>query len=267
MMKLSISNIVWGAEEDEEMYLFLQESDFAGLEIAPTRIFPEMPYEHLREAEVWAHELKQRYGLNISSMQSIWYGHTEKLFGTEEERRILTDYTKRAILFAEVIGCRNIVFGNPKNRDTDSVSRDWPVAVDFFKEVGDYAKAHHTCIALEPNPTMYNTRFMNLTEQAVEMACKSGSEGIRVNIDLGTILCNNEDIRYLEEVKGYINHVHISEPGLSLIEYRPELHGKVMRMMRDLDNVYVSIEMARQPVEKVKGVIRYIKSLADEVAG
>ena len=121
MIKLSISNIAWGMEQDAEMGQFLQDSGFQGLEIAPTRIFPEAPYDKLAEAKVWAEELNTKYGLEVPSMQSIWYGHQEKIFGTKEERRVLVDYTKKAVDFAEVIGCRNLVFGNPRNRDTDDV--------------------------------------------------------------------------------------------------------------------------------------------------
>lgn len=265
-MKLSISNIAWGTEQDEEMYQFLQQSGFEGLEIAPTRIFPERPYEHVSEAAAWARSLKNEYGLCISSMQSIWFGHTEKIFGSKEERYILKNYTKQAILFAEAIGCHNLVFGNPKNRDTDNVAENMPVAIDFFKEIGDYAKEHNTCVALEPNPTLYNTRFMNTTDQAVEMVYKSCSEGIKVNVDLGTILYNNEDLDYLTGIKEYINHIHISEPGLILIERRPELHRQVIKLGQELDQVFVSVEMAKQPIDKVKAILQYIKSLADDVA-
>lgn len=265
-MKLSISNIAWGVEQDEEMYVFLQKSGFNGLEIAPTRIFPQRPYEHLNEATIWAHKLKNEYGLSISSMQSIWFGHTEKIFGSEEERTILKDYTKQAILFAEAIGCHNLVFGNPKNRDTDNIANHMPIAIDFFNEIGDFAKEHNTCVALEPNPTLYHTRFMNTTEQAVEMAYQTRSEGIKINVDLGTILYNNEELNYLFKIKEYINHIHISEPGLILIEQRPDLHRQILRLGQELNQVFVSIEMAKQPVDKVKATIQYIKSLANEMA-
>ena len=50
-MKLSISNIAWSTEHDNTMYQFLKDNGFDGLEIAPTRIFPEKPYEHLSEAK------------------------------------------------------------------------------------------------------------------------------------------------------------------------------------------------------------------------
>lgn len=264
-MKLSISNIAWGAEHDLEMYHFLQETGYNGLEIAPTRLFPEMPYDHLGEAKDWAEELKDEYGLLAPSMQSIWYGHQEKIFGTKEERKILVDYTKKAIDFAEVIGCSNLVFGNPKNRDTEDVAGNYPTAIDFFREIGDYAAEHNTVIAIEANPVIYNTRFLNTTEQAVEMAYKCGSEGVRVNVDLGTIIYNEEDINYLKQVPEYINHVHISEPGLILIEKR-ELHVNLFELLKEIGyERYVSIEMGNKgDLGAVKSIVKYIHSIEHE---
>ena len=42
-MRLSISNIGWVSESDEQIYKIMKKLDFRGLEIAPTRIFPESP--------------------------------------------------------------------------------------------------------------------------------------------------------------------------------------------------------------------------------
>lgn len=260
-MKLSISNIAWSSENDTEMYRFLQEIGFQGIEIAPTRVFPFSPYDNISEAKVWAENLKKKYSLLIPSMQSIWFGHSEKIFGTANERNILIEYTRKAIDFAEAIGCRNLVFGNPRNRETNDINNVMPVAIDFFKEIGDYAVEHNTVIALEANPVIYNTHFMNYTSQAVEMAYKIGSAGIRVNVDLGTIIHNGEDIQYLRQIPEYINHVHISEPFLNQIEPR-EIHQQLFSILIDLDySGFVSIEMSNKgDIKKVKDVIRYIKS-------
>jgi len=258
-MNLSISNIAWGAEHDIEMYQFLMEFGYNGLEIAPTRLFPEKPYDHLSEAKDWAEELEEKYGLTVPSMQSIWYGHQEKIFGSKEDRKILVNYTKKAVDFAEVIGCKNLVFGNPKNRDTDDVQGNYPTAIDFFREIGDYALEHHTIIAIEPNPTIYNTRFINYTEQAVEMAYRCGSDGIKVNVDLGTIIYNDEDINYLKQIPEYINHVHISEAGLIPIEQRI-LHDTLFSVLKDIGyDKFVSIEMGnKNNLEQVKTIMEYI---------
>lgn len=260
-LKLSISNIAWSTENDIEMYRFLQETGFQGLEIAPTRIFPHNPYNHVSEARIWAEKLKDNYSLVIPSMQSIWHGHSEQIFGSAEERKILIEYTRKSIDFAEAIGCKNLVFGNPKNRDTNEVDSVMPIAIDFFKEIGDYAAEHNTVIALEANPIIYNTHFMNYTYQAVEMAYKANSAGIRVNVDLGTIIHNEEDVYSLKQISEYINHVHISEPFLNQIEPK-KIHQQLFTILKDMDySGFVSIEMANKgDIQKVKETIKYIKS-------
>ena len=261
MIKLSISNIAWAAEHDTEMYQFLKDTGFQGLEIAPTRVYPDAPYDKLAKAKEWASMLKEKYGLEVPSMQSIWYGHQEKIFGTKEDRQILVDYTKKAIDFAEIIGCKNLVFGNPKNRDTDDAAGNYHLALAFFREIGEYALEHNTCIAIEPNPTIYNTRFINRTDQAVELAYKCDSQGVKVNVDLGTIIYNEEDINYLKQIPEYINHVHISEPGLNLIEHR-ELHSLLLKVLNAISyNRYVSIEMGnKENLDAVKETIQYVKA-------
>lgn len=262
MIKLSISNIAWAQENDTEMYQFLKEVGYQGLEIAPTRVFPKTPYDWLPQAKEWADNLKKEFSLVVPSMQSIWYGHQEKIFGTKEERKILIDYTKKAIEFAETIGCKNLVFGNPKNRDTDDVAGNYSTAIDFFHEIGEYALEHNTTIAIEPNPTIYNTRFLNYTEQAVEMAYKCDSRGVKVNIDLGTIIYNEEGIEYLKQIPEFINHVHISEPGLKQIE-KKLLHQELFSILHSIGySKYVSIEMGCQKdLKQVKSIIEYVKEI------
>lgn len=262
-MKLSISNIAWPADKDTEMYSYLREQGFKGLEIAPTRIFPDKPYDHLAEAEDWVANLREEYNLEVPSMQSIWYGHQEKIFGDAQDRKILIDYTKKAILFAEAINCKNLVFGNPRQRDTDNVVENMPIAIDFFREIGDYAADHNTIVALEANPQIYNTRFLNRTKQAVEMAYKSNSKGIKVNVDLGTIIENKEDVEYLRQIPEYINHVHISEPGLKAIEHREILHKELISILKDIKyDRFISIEMGNHNgIEELKNAIKYIKGL------
>ena len=111
-MKISASNIGWKKEYDEEMYIWMRDNDISGLEIAPTRIFEVNPYDHCKEAKIWANRLKSEYGLKISSMQSIWYGRNENIFASKEERESLIEYTKKAIDFANAINCQIQDCGN-----------------------------------------------------------------------------------------------------------------------------------------------------------
>lgn len=260
-MKLSISNIAWTEKNDKDIYIKMKEYGFGGIEIAPTRIFLEKPYDKLKEAKDFAINLKNKYGLNISSMQSIWYGKNEMIFGSKEERLELLEYTKKAIDFANTIGCKNLVLGCPRNRVIkDNDDRD--IAISFFYELGEYAKLKNTTLSIEPNPIIYNTNFINYTSEAFEIAKDVKSDGFKVNIDLGTIIYNQEDLQMISDNIDLVNHIHISEPNLALIEKR-KLHDQLAEILKQ--NKYegfVSIEMGkRDNLEEVKQVIQYIKEV------
>ncbi len=285
-MKLSISNIGWSTG-DETIYEMMQHKGFAGLEIAPTRIIPDSPYDHLEDAMKWAAGLKEVFGFVVPSMQSIWYGRTEHIFGSEEERQLLIDYTKKAIDFAAAIGCGNLVFGCPKNRSipvgfdhtdndhsdcdsssenydhsdsshtdcghpgsspavSDTVSRYHEIGISFFKEIGDYAAEKGTVIGMEANPSIYGTNYVNRTWEALELIDKVSSDGFKLNLDIGTMIQNEENIDILRGKAVLINHVHISEPYLAPIERR-ELHRELKELL-EAENYdgFISIEQGKQ---------------------
>lgn len=243
-MKLSISNIGWTENNDNAVYQLMKKYGYSGLEIAPTRIFPVLPYDKLEEAIDWAKELHREYGFIVPSMQSIWYGRQEKIFGTEKERRILIDYTKKAIDFAHAIGCKNLVFGCPRNRVL-SEDKDQAIAIEFFRELGEYALSKDTVIGMEANPPIYNTNFINNTESALKLIRQVNSEGFKLNLDVGTMIYNGESIGELIGNIQYINHVHISEPNLKPIEER-KLHIDLRNvLLSEGYQGYVSIEMGK----------------------
>ena len=260
-MKLSISNIAWSEVSDNIVYNCMNKLGFSGLEIAPTRIFPEDPYEHIKEASKWSVDLRSEYKLTVPSMQSIWYGRSEKLFGSREERQILLSYTKKAIDFAEAVGCRNLVFGCPRNRQIPE-SGDVKIAEEFFREAGDYAYEYHTVLALEANPPIYNTNFINRTDEALELIDKVNSPGFKLNLDTGTMIENREVVSVLEGHIHLINHVHISEPGLEPIKKR-ELHSQLAELLKINDyNGYVSIEVKKQDsIESLTDMMEYVRSV------
>lgn len=258
-MKLSISNIAWDASDDIAVYALMNKYGYHGLEIAPTRVFPITPYENLKEALEWSQKLTGEYGISVSSMQSIWYGRKEKLFGSKEEREELLVYTKKAIDFASVIGCKNLVFGCPRNRNVPE-NADINVAISFFRELGDYALAKGTVIGMEANPPIYNTNYINDTMSAINLIRAVDSLGFKLNLDVGTMIQNGETVDELYNQVKYINHVHISEPELRKIEKR-DLHYQLCRVLREERySGYISIEMGKTDrVAVVEETMQYIK--------
>ena len=201
------------------------------------------------------------YGFVIPSMQSIWFGRQEKIFGSAEERDFLIDYTKKAIDFASAIGCQNLVFGCPRNRVMPE-SADLDIAISFFKEVGAYAAKNGSVIGLEANPPIYNTNFINDTLSALELIKQVNSNGFLLNLDTGTMIQNGEGIEGLVGQIRYINHVHVSEPGLQIIrEHR--LHKKLNDLLRkERYNGFVSIEMGKTgDVASIKDAMKYVRGV------
>ncbi|MEG1862590.1 MAG: sugar phosphate isomerase/epimerase family protein [Oscillospiraceae bacterium] len=257
-MKYSISNIAWDSALDGQMYAFLKQQGIDGIEIAPTRLFAN-PYDNLEVAHQYAIMLKNKYGLKVSSMQSIWYGISKNIFTSEEERKFLFDYTKKAILFAGSMGIGNMVFGCPKNRNLPQGAKA-EVAQEFFSQLGDFAFENGTSLSLEPNPVIYNTNFLNDTKETCEYVKAIDSKGLKVNIDFGTILYNKENPHIIKTYKSVVNHIHLSMPNLEYVENIPQ-HETLKKVLDKIDyQGYLSIEMKNQnDVEKVKKSIVYLR--------
>lgn len=261
-MKLAISNIAWPAADDDEMFDYIATRGYVGLEIAPTRIIPKDPYLNLNQAVYCMSGLYEKYGLRVASMQSIWFGRTESIYATPQERKMLVEYSRRAVDFAVGIACPTLVFGNPKNRSIPK-GVDRQVGIHFFRELATYASLNGCVFAIEPNPAIYGTNFINKTIDAFDFARNLGEVGFQVNVDFGTIIENGETVNELRKNVSLIRHVHISEPYLAPIHRRVE-HDELLKILTGEGYIhFVSIEM-KYPgnLGQVKMAVDYLGELA-----
>ncbi len=259
-MKLSISNIAWDAKDDEIVYSAMQKNGFKGLEIAPTRLF-ENPYSDLGRIKAYTESLQKDYSLSICSMQSIWYGKGESLYSVAD-RQELTQYTKMAVDFAEAGGINNLVFGCPKNRNIPTESdreESEKTATEFLYSMGQYAASKGTVLSVEPNPGIYGTNFINTTEQAFQLARVLDSNGLKVNVDVGTMINNNERCDLLAENMALINHIHLSLPYLEYVAPNP-FHRELREVLRECSyDRYLSIEMKKMDnIDDILKCIDYV---------
>lgn len=262
-MKLSISNIGWTSKYDKEMYSFLKFNGFTGLEIAPTRIFPDAPYEKIVEARDYKKMLSEKYELNVSSMQSIWHGRKEQIFDDSSQRTSLIEYTKKAFSFAQAIECRNVVFGCPNNRNVNG-PEDEKISIEFFNQLGDLAVEFGTTLAIEANPIIYGTNYLNTTQEAYELISKINNPGIKLNYDFGTVIFNKENVEDVSRYLQIINHVHISEPNLDPVVLGEEQNLLLGLLLKADYTGFISIEMKNtNDIELVKKKITMLKERCD----
>lgn len=266
-MQLAISNIAWDSKDNNSIYTLMKKYSFNGLEIAPTKFFPESPYDKTTEIEQLKKELNS-LDLEVISMQSILFGRNDlTLFETKEKRKNLLEYLKKGIVFANRLGIKNIVFGNPKNRITFAEA-DYKIGVEFFRELGDFSKDYSVYIGIEANPEIYGGNFLTDTKSTIKYIEEINHPFVGLNFDLGTSIQNKENLEILKEIKEKITHVHISEPYLETIsEENREIHLQLFKILREIDyKNFVSIEMKgyeKENIERIEKVLKYIKEISE----
>lgn len=260
-MKLCISNIAWDKVYDDKMYKECSDMGYDGIEIAPTRVFPEEPYEHVEEARAWSDKLEREYGLKVYSCQSIWYGRKENIFENAEDRNKLLEYSKKAFCFISAVKAKNAVFGCPKNRNgyTKSPAVNEKVAIDFFGKLAESAAEYDITLSIEPNPDIYGTDFLNTTNKTISFIEQLGDSSLKLNLDLGALLYNHEDTGILNGHEDRIGHVHISEPHLQRVMRRSE-HNEIFEYLKSFNySNAVSIEIRKQnKIEDIYETMQYI---------
>ena len=187
--------------------------------------------------------------------------HTHrKYFWCETEFDALKEYTFKAIDFAKETGCKSLVFGCPRNRNKPE-NANIEVFEQFITQISDYAIQNSCVIAMEANPPIYNTNVINTTAQAFDLVKKLDVAGLKVNLDFGTIINNNESLQLVADNIGYISHVHISEPFLAPLQTRAE-HKTLAEILKQNNyQGFVSVETSCQDIETVTRQINYIKEV------
>lgn len=264
-MKLCISNIAWDKADDERMYKECRYLGYYGLEIAPSRLFSDNPYIHIEDAREWSKKLEDGFGLKVYSCQSIWYGRSENIFKSELERESLLEYSRRAFCFMEAVGAKNAVFGCPKNRNgfKKDPKANEEIAVEFFNRMADSAAEWNVTLSIEANPSIYGTDFLTGTEETIAFIRQLDHEAVKLNLDIGTMLCNNENLSIINGCEKLIGHIHISEPKLSRLQERTE-HLQLFKFINKAkyENA-VSIEMGKmEEIDAVFETMRYIYSIS-----
>lgn len=253
---LAASNIGWAAQDDETVYTLMKQLGYTALEIAPTRLFPQNPYDHLEEAADFAQNMQQGYGLRIASLQSIWYGQAGSIFDRAQAEQLLA-YTAKAFDFARACRCKNMVFGCPRSRAIPE-GRTAAEAEAFFRRVADLAMGKYVTFALEPNPPIYGTNYLNGTVETMQLVEKFRCIGIGVNLDIGTMVYNGESIGEVAPYMRFVSHIHISEPNLAPIQPRP-LHAELAALLKTVGyRNAVSVEMKCTDLDTLRRSLAYV---------
>jgi sugar phosphate isomerase/epimerase len=251
-MKLSISNIAWSKSNDDTVYSLMSKYGCIGLDIAPSRVCTNPSLFKKNEEEIISfRRTLNSNGVHLVAMQSLLYGNqTVQLFESRDSNKIAIALLKNMIDLGFALGVSRLIFGSPKNRVIGHLTEEkMCVANETFTELGVYAKSKGIIFCIEPNPSVYGGDFLTSTIQAIEFVRKVDNANVKINLDTGTMIINDEKIReILHDNLDYVGHIHISMPNLSPISFLPLHHELISFLLRNNYQDWVSIEMA--PVEE-----------------
>ena len=216
--KLSISNLAWTKEEDEDTLLILREHDAHHIDLAMGRYF-EKPHEASVDDWIGVKKFWETKGVSIAGMQSLLFGvPAVSLFGSEEDRRIIRSVLDQVFARANAIGVRRLVFGSPAHRLVPPQQDNYfELAINFFGEVAKSAQNHDVVLLIEPNSKRFNCNFLNNAKEAAAFVSNIAGAGIGVNLDLGAELDDGGDFSFSTSEIETFGHLHLSEPDLSPI--------------------------------------------------
>lgn len=248
-MKLAISNIAWEHHNDPDILKLLKVNDVTGIEVAPTKIWPDWCMASHKEAIEYQKEMHD-HGFDIPAMQAILFGKPElQLFDTASHAAFL-EHIRLVADIANGFGSKVLVFGAPKNRKRGQLpySKAMDVASEFFRKAGEICDAHECCIGLEHNPVEYGCDFVTNVLDAKELVKQVNHNGFKLHVDsAGLHMCGGDISDMILKAGGFV-HYHISEPMLEPIVDGVVNQESGIKTLKTLGyQHWVSIEM-KQPV-------------------
>lgn len=220
------------------------------LEIAPSRYFDMATASETEVTKV--KEWWQAREIEIVAMQSLLFGLPGcNLFNGPEDRNILLAYLDKVCQVSFWLGASCLVFGSPKARDCSNIDpqRVHPIASEFFHALGEIAAKYGVTICLEGNATVTGCNFLTSTSEAVLFTKELNHPQIKVQLDTGTIIANDENLNDVLSADNapWFSHCHLSEIGLKPLhatsEFQRTFKEHLEKVKNSLNFQIVSIEM------------------------
>ena len=263
-MKIAVSNIAWDFEEHEDVLALLRERGVRGIEIAPTKLWPDWNGADGKSAANWR-QIYASAQFELPSMQALLFGKPDlRVFGTDSEQEQTLNHIARVAELAAALGAQPLVFGSPANRKRGELSVDeaFNVAIDFFREAGRRCAAHGVWLCIEPLPEAYGSNFITHWREAVDLVAAVDTPGFGLHLDTGCIhLAGDDPVEAVLACKGITRHFHVSEPHLVDLSKPAIDHRRVGSALCQTGYTgWVSIEMRRasHPLQSISQAVSHV---------
>lgn len=214
-MRWAFSNLGFPHEAPAAWQL-LREHGVTGIEVAPTRIWPNWQGMNMHAAREYRTKLDDA-GFTVPALQAVLYARAEaRLFDPSGERVFLAHMSEVARL-AQDLGAPVVVWGAPKQRDRGTLSDEAAMEhlTPLLQQLAGVYENHDTCLCIEPNPRRYGCNFVVNAQEGLELVRRVDRKGFGLHLDAAGMFLEGDDLKTLWPTVGKaLRHFHISEPDL-----------------------------------------------------
>lgn len=268
-MKLGISNIAWDFKDDADYLGLLQRVKFRTLEIAPTKIWPDIS-QATQDTCVSYRKMANSYGLSIDSIQSALFGTSNLNIFTSPDDTL--DYLKNILKICSWLGITKMVFGSPKNRfipETLSPETAYNQALVFFTKLATEAQQYNVTICVEPNAEEYGCNFLTNTGEVVSFIENVNHSHLKVHLDTGVLVLNHEDVKSaFSKASNYLQHIHVSAPYLGEITPHKHVYEELALLFKETKysgNIIIEMKQQSQNSQENYSVVKLSISLIQSI--
>lgn len=194
-MKLAISDLAWQPQVSSEVLSRLKAHEVEALVIAPDVVFERGPAASPKDISL-ARAAVRDAGLYIAGLQPLTSGlEGASLFGSQAERRVLTEHLKRQAELAGKLAAGNspisLVFDAPGLRQQNT-GRDHDHAVSIFREAASAAHDNNARLVIKPLSGGENT-YVTTTAQGVNLVWEVDRPGFGLHLGADAMYGAGED--------------------------------------------------------------------------
>lgn len=255
-MNYSISNLSWSFEDDEA-FKILKANFVSLLEISLTKQFG--PWEHINPKKVidFKKKILNEYGLEVCSLQSIFYGKKINLFNNTSE---VFEHFERVVEFSELLNCKYLVFGSPSMRKTreKSTSECDNIFLSLFEKVADINP--EITIGIETNPPCYGNEYLTTYEECDNVIKRLSRNNVCFHLDTSCVFLGGENVFDIyDREENSLKHIHISAPNLGLITEERKNKLFLNHVSEKNSTATLSIEMLNRKKEEIDMAVKFVK--------
>jgi len=229
-MKIAICNEMFEGWKIEDVFEYVSEIGYEGVEIAPFTISNDVRNVERKKRE----EIRSlASSFNLEIVGTHWLLITPKglhlTHPDENVRRLTEHYLCELIKFTSDIGGRILVFGSPDQRSIlkrVSFRKAWNYAKEIFHACSRFAEDYDAVIAIEPL-AKFLTNFINTAEEAIRLIEEVSHPNFRLNLDVYSMLDEGKPLpEIIKSSREYLVHFHINDdnklgPGFGKVNFKP----------------------------------------------